>query len=66
MKTSALKARSKWTGITPNTGAGLREGKTNAFLHGFRIVEGWGAGFGIVHVPVIVGGRFSFAGRIYG
>jgi hypothetical protein len=69
-KTSILKARSKWIGITlpclSTLSPGYAKGRPNAFLHGFGIMESWGDGFGNVYVPVIVGGRFSFAGRIYG
>lgn len=69
-KTSAIKERSKWIGVTlpclSTLSPGYSKGKNNAWLHGFGIIESWGPGFGNIYVPIIVRGQFSFGGRLYG
>jgi hypothetical protein len=35
-------------------------------VNGFGILETWGNGYVNVYVPIIVGGQFSFAGRVFG
>ena len=69
-KTSVIKARSKWLGITlpclctlaPN----YSKGRNNSWLNGFGVIESWGEGFGNIYVPIIINGKFSFGGHIYG
>lgn len=69
-KVSQVKAEDKWIGYTLPTLGTLApkyaKGAPNAFLNGFGIVELWPNGFVNVYIPVIFGGRFSFAGVLYG
>jgi predicted phosphodiesterase len=69
-KVSQVKERRKWIGITlPTLGTvapSYAKGRPNAFVNGFGILETWGNGYVNVYVPIIVGGQFAFAGRVYG
>ncbi len=69
-KTSTIKERSKWTGWTlpclSSLAPGYTKGRPNAWLNGFGILETWGDGYVNIYPVVIVGGRFSFGGVLYG
>jgi UDP-2,3-diacylglucosamine pyrophosphatase LpxH len=69
-KVSQVKAKDKWIGYTLPTLGTLSpkyaKGRPNAFVHGFGIIEVWPNGFVNVYIPIILEGRFSFAGELYG
>lgn len=68
-KTSQVKSKDKWIGITlPTLGTitpKYAKGRPNAFLNGFGIVELWSNDFVNIYVPIILDGQFSFAGEMY-
>lgn len=68
-KASHIKAEDKWMGFTlPTLGTvapKYAKGRPNAFLHGFGIVEVWPNDFVNVYIPIILGGSFSYGGRLY-
>lgn len=69
-KTSHVKAKDKWIGVTLPTLGTLApkyaKGRPNAFLNGFGIAELWPNDFVNIYVPIIINGQFSFAGEMYG
>jgi UDP-2,3-diacylglucosamine pyrophosphatase LpxH len=69
-KTSQVKKRDKWIGITlPTLGTvspKYAKGQPNTWLNGFGIVEEQADGFVNVYIPIIFDGMFSFGGEVYG
>lgn len=69
-KTSQVKKRDKWIGVTlPTLGTvspKYAKGQPNTWLNGFGIVEVQEDGFVNVYIPIIFDGIFSFGGVIYG
>lgn len=69
-KTSESDKGNKWVGYTlpclTNTNPKYGKGRPNSHIHGFGIIEEWSNGYVNVYVPIILKGRFSFAGVMYG
>jgi hypothetical protein len=69
-KTSESDKGNKWVGYTlpclTNTNPKYGKGRPNSHIHGFGIIEEWSNGYVNVYVPIIMKGRFSFAGVMYG
>lgn len=69
-KVSQIKSKDKWIGYTlPTLGTvapKYAKGRPNAFVHGFGIIEKWQNDFINVYIPIIIEGKFSFAGTMYG
>lgn len=69
-KVSQVKAKDKWIGyVIPTSGTvspKYAKGRPNAFVHGFGVLEKWPNDFINVYIPVIIEGKFSFGGEMYG
>lgn len=69
-KCSPAKDSKRWIGyVIPTLGTlapAYGRGRPNNHLHGFGIVECWGAGLVNTYTAIINNGAFSFGGRIYG
>jgi predicted phosphodiesterase len=68
-KVSQVKSKDKWIGYTlPTLGTvspKYAKGRPNAFVQGLGIAEVWKNDFINVYTPIILSGKFSFAGDIY-
>lgn len=68
-KTSYVKAKDKWIGITlptlGNVAPKYAKGRPNSHLNGFGVVEKWDNDFVNIYVPIIFDGAFSFGGEMY-
>jgi predicted phosphodiesterase len=68
-KCSQVKARDKWAGyVIPTLGTvapRYAKGRPNSHVNGFGIVEELPDGCVNIYIPLIIDGRFSFAGKIY-
>ncbi len=69
-KTSESDKGNKWVGYTlpclTNTNPKYGKGRPNTHIHGFGIIEEWSNGYVNVYVPIILKGKFSFGGVMYG
>jgi hypothetical protein len=69
-KTSESDKGSKWVGYTlpclTNTNPKYGKGRPNTHIHGFGIIDEWSNGYVNVFVPIILKGRFSYGGVLYG
>lgn len=69
-KVSQVKAHDKWVGYTlPTLGTvspKYAKGRPNAFVQGIGIIELWKNSFVNVYIPIIIDGRFSYGGEMYG
>ncbi len=69
-KVSQIKKEDKWIGYTlPTLGTvapKYAKGRPNSFVQGFGVLELWSNNFINVYIPIILDGKFSFGGEMYG